>query len=73
MHGFCRARIEHLFACMWHWGIVRIIRIGSGTEFHECVCVLLHFFFYKFSQNFLTPCTCLRDGICEAIQAPQAR
>ena len=35
VHGF-------LFACMWHWGIVRNIRRGSGTELHEYMHVLLH-------------------------------
>ena len=42
VHGFYRARIEHLFARMWHWGIVRNIWRGSGTELHEYVRVLLH-------------------------------
>ena len=41
-HGFYRARIEHLFARMWHWGIVRNMLRGSGMELHEYVCVLLH-------------------------------
>ena len=42
VHGFYRARIEHLFARMWHRGIVRNIWRGSGTELHEYVRVLLH-------------------------------
>ena len=42
VHGFYRARIEHLFACMWHGGIVRNMWRGSGTELHECARVLLH-------------------------------
>ena len=42
VHGFYRARIEHLFARMWHWGIVRNIWRGSGTELHEYVRALLH-------------------------------
>ena len=25
VHGFYKARIEHLFLCMWQWGIVRNI------------------------------------------------
>ena len=37
VHGFYRAHIEHLFARMWHWGIVRNIWRGSGTELHEYV------------------------------------
>ena len=31
-----------LSTCMWHWGIVRNIWRGSGTELHEYVRVLLH-------------------------------
>ena len=42
VHGFCRSRIEHLFARVWHWGIGRNIWRGSGTELHEYVRVLLH-------------------------------
>ena len=43
VHGFFRARIEHLFARMSrHWGILRNIWRGSGTELHEYVRVLLH-------------------------------
>ena len=42
VHGFYRARIEHLFARLCHWSIVRNIWRGSGTELHECVRVLLH-------------------------------
>ena len=42
MHGIYRAQIEHLFARMWHWGIVRNIWRGSGTELHEYVHMLLH-------------------------------
>ena len=42
MHGFYRARIEYLFARMWHWGIVRNLWRGSGTALHEYVHILLH-------------------------------
>ena len=42
VHGFYRARIEHLFARMWHWGIVSNIWRGSGTDLYECVRILLH-------------------------------
>ena len=42
VHGFYRARIEHLFARMWHWGISRNIWRGSGTDLHEYARVLLH-------------------------------
>ena len=40
--GFYRARIEHLFARIWHRGIIRNIWRGSGSELHEYVRVLLH-------------------------------
>ena len=42
VHGFYRARIENVFARMWHWGIARNIWRGSGSKLHEYVCVLLH-------------------------------
>ena len=42
VHGFYRARIEHLFARMWHWGIVRNTWRGSSTQLHEYVRALLH-------------------------------
>ena len=42
VHGFYRARIEHLFARMWHWGIVRNVWRGPGSALHEYVRVLLH-------------------------------
>ena len=48
-HGFYRAHVEHLFARMWHWGVVRNIWRGSGTELHEYVRILLHL------QQFLIP------------------
>ena len=35
VHGFYRACIEHLFARMWHWGIIRNIWRGSSNELHE--------------------------------------
>ena len=42
VHGFYRARVGHLFARMWHWGIVRNIWRESGTELHEYMRVVLH-------------------------------
>ena len=27
---------------MWHWGIVRNIWMGLGTDLHEHMCALLH-------------------------------
>ena len=41
-YGFYRAHIEHLFARMWHWGIVGNIWRGSGIELHGYARVLLH-------------------------------
>ena len=43
VHGFYRARIEHMFARMWHWGIVRNIWRGSvrscmSTCVYSCIC-----------------------------------
>ena len=34
--------LGHLFARMWHWGIVRNIWRGSDAELHEYVHMLLH-------------------------------
>ena len=34
-NGFCRARIEPLFAQLWYWGIPRNIWRGCCTELHE--------------------------------------
>ena len=42
VHGFYRAQIEHLFAGMWHWGIVRNVWRGSSTDLREYVRVLLY-------------------------------
>ena len=43
MHGWYRARIEQLFAHLWHWGLVRNIWRGGPNELHQAVRVLLHF------------------------------
>ena len=40
-HGFYRAHIEHLFAWTWHWGIIRNLWRGCGTDLHEYMHVLL--------------------------------
>ena len=43
VHGWYRARIEHLFGHLWHWGLVRNIWRGSPNELHQSVRILLHF------------------------------
>ena len=42
VHGFYRARVEHLFARLWQWRIVRNVWTGSATELHGYVRILLH-------------------------------
>ena len=41
--GWYRARIEQLFAWLWHWGLVRNICHGGPNELHQSVRILLHF------------------------------
>ena len=43
VHGRYRARIEHLFGQLWHWGLVGDIWRGGPNELHHSVRVLLHF------------------------------
>ena len=43
VHGRYRARIEQLFARLWHWGLVRNIWRGGPNELHQAVRILLHF------------------------------
>ena len=43
VHGWYRARIERLFARLWHWGLVRNIWRGGPNELHQSVRILLHF------------------------------
>ena len=43
VHGWYRARIEQLFARLWHWGLVRNIWRGRPNELHQSVRILLHF------------------------------
>ena len=43
VHGWYRARIEQLFARLWHWGLVRNIWRGGPNELHQSVRILLHF------------------------------
>ena len=42
VHGWYRARMEQLFAYLWHWGLVRTIWRGGPNELHQSVRVLLH-------------------------------
>ena len=37
------AHIEQLFACLWHWGLVRNIWHAAPHELHQSVCILLHY------------------------------
>ena len=43
VHGWYRARIEQLFARLWHWGLIRNIWRGGPNELHQSVRILLHF------------------------------
>ena len=43
VHGWYRARIEHLFGQLWHWGLVRNIWHDGLDELQQSVRVLLHF------------------------------
>mmetsp|Transcript_69848 Transcript_69848/g.123156 ORF Transcript_69848/g.123156 Transcript_69848/m.123156 type:complete len:139 (-) Transcript_69848:285-701(-) len=43
VHGWYQARIEQLFAHLWHWGVVRNIWLGGADELHQFVRILLHF------------------------------
>ena len=42
IHGFYRRRVEHLFARLWQWRIVRNVWTGSVAELHGYVRILLH-------------------------------
>ena len=42
VHGFYCARVEHLFARLWHWKIVCNVWMGSARDLHQHVRVLLH-------------------------------
>ena len=41
VHGFYRARVEHIFARLWQWRIVRNVWTRSATELHGHVRILL--------------------------------
>ena len=36
-HGWYQARIEQLFAHLWHWGLIRNIWRGGPSELHQSV------------------------------------
>ena len=42
VHGWYRARVEHVFGHLWHWGIVRHVWVGKPDVLHQTVRVLLH-------------------------------
>ena len=44
VHGWYRARIEHLFGQLWHWGLVRNISHGGPGELHQS----MRFFYIAF-------------------------
>ena len=43
VHGYYRACVEHLFARLWHWKVVRDIWMGSACDLHANTHMLLHF------------------------------
>ena len=40
VHGWYRARIEQLFAHLWHWGLNRNIWLGGPNELHQSLRIL---------------------------------
>ena len=55
VHGWYRARIEQLFAWLWHWGLVRKMWRGSPNELHRSVRILLHFTQFCFHRQVRHP------------------
>ena len=45
IHGYSRARIEHLFASLWSWRVVGGIWLGSHVYF--CFLYHVHMYFPK--------------------------
>ena len=43
VHGYYRARVEHLFAHLWSCRVVRDIWPGSHQDLHANTRILLHF------------------------------
>ena len=70
VHGFCRARIEHLFARMWHWAITRNVWRGSGIELHEYVLSLS--FVAIFDLN-TTTVPSMGTGTCTCMGRPRGQ
>ena len=42
IHGFYRARVEHLFGRLWAWKVVRNTWTGSPHDLHATTRILLH-------------------------------
>ena len=42
VHRYFCARVEHLFARLWKWRIIRNMWMGAATELHGHLCILLH-------------------------------
>ena len=59
VHGWYRARMEHLFGQLWHWGLVRNITLGDPNELHQSMRVLLHFTQF-----------CIRRQVCHPPYGP---
>ena len=53
VHGYYRARVEHLFGPLWHWVMVRNIWRGNGTTLHKSIHLLL-----RLTQS------CIRRQVC---------
>ena len=77
VHGWYRARIEQLFARLWHWGLVRNIWRGVPNELHQSVRILLHFTQFCIRRQVRRPPTdhgsmsCLRFGLTKATRPPR--
>ena len=67
VHRWYRARIEQLFARLWHWGSVRNIWRGGPNELHRSVRILLHFTQFCIRRQVRHPPLPLRTmGACPA-------
>ena len=42
VHGWYCARVEHIFAQLWQWKVVRNVCQGGEQELHETTRMLLH-------------------------------
>ena len=43
IHGYYRVRVEHFFAPLWSWKVMRDIWQGSHKDLHANTRILLHF------------------------------